>query len=150
VRLDITLDSARRAFRAATFSRTTDGDGLPLVEVARANTSLMILDAGEDDAEAPVDWNRKIEGIETFSPLCRQSDGIGPETLVTETVRILGPVQRIVLGEMESRQFIEFERQPAGVTLRLDYTGRFEEGARETTRYAPGAKILSVTVTRPR
>ena len=41
---------------------------------------------------------------------------------------------------------IVFERQPAYLTLRLDYTGISPEGQRRTTRFEPGAKIYSITV----
>jgi hypothetical protein len=122
--------------------------GAALVTVTRADTALMSLHALEDDADAPIDWSRAIVFIETFSPACRTAEGIGPGSLVVDVERTFGPTRRIVLSEIESREFIEFERQPAGMILRLDYSGDFAAGARETVRFAPGAKLLSIALAR--
>ncbi len=148
VRLGATLDEARRAFPQASFARSSDGDGAALVTVTRADTALMSLHALEDDAEAPIDWSRAIVFIETFSAACRTAEGIGPGSLVVDVERTYGPTTRITLAEIESREFIEFERQPAGMILRLDYSGDFAAGARETVRFAPGAKLLSIALAR--
>ncbi len=148
VRLGTTLDEARRAFPEAVFTRSTDGDGAALVTVTRADTALMTLYANEDDADDPIDWSRPITFIETFAPACRTASGIGPGSLVVDVERTFGPTKSIVLSEIESRQFIEFERQPAGMVLRLDYSGVFAPGARETVRFEPGAMLWSVTLTR--
>jgi hypothetical protein len=59
---------------------------------------------------------------------------------------MLGPVREIMVSEIESREFITFERQPAWLTCRLDYTGLFPTGARMTKAYKPEARILSVAI----
>jgi hypothetical protein len=57
-------------------------------------------------------------------------------------------VVRISESEIESRQHITFDRQPAWLTFRIDYTGIFATGSRETTSYRPEAKILSISISR--
>jgi hypothetical protein len=152
VRLGQTLDNARQAMPSAKFTRTSDGDGAALVEVTFAADASVTVSAGEDDADAPIDWSKTITEIETFSPRCHTADGIRPRMPVVEVERVLGAVKQIVKSEIESREYVLFERQPASLTLRLDYTGEFAEGSRETRRFSAGAKIYSVivsTVTTP-
>jgi hypothetical protein len=71
---------------------------------------------------------------------------VRPGTLVTDAERVLGGVRTITLSEIESREFVQFERQPAWASIRLDGTGIFAESSTETTKYQPGAKILSIAV----
>ncbi|HET8771040.1 MAG TPA: hypothetical protein VFM71_08650 [Gemmatimonadaceae bacterium] len=104
--------------------------------------------AGENDASAPLDSMATIRFLETFNPTCTTVDGIGPGSLVEDVEGTLAATTRITLSEIESREYIEFERQPEGLLFRLDYTGRFADGARETKEYDPGAKIFSIGVVR--
>jgi hypothetical protein len=66
--------------------------------------------------------------------------------LVSEVEGTFGKTREIVKSEIESREFIAFEKQPAYLTLRLDYTGVFADTARTTGEYKPGAKILSIAI----
>lgn len=146
VRLAMTLDEARRAMPAGSFARTSDGDGVALVEVTLAPDTSLVLFAEEDDAEAPIDWTKEIRRIETFSAAFHTTDGVRPGALVRDVEGVLGKTREIVKSEIESREFIEFERQPAFLTFRLDYTGVFSGEARTTREYKPEAKILSIAV----
>lgn len=149
LQVGMALDEARRAMRRATFTRTSDGDGVALVDVALDGTSLAIAYAGEEDAEKPVDMTRPIEQIETFAAACETTDGIHPGSTVEEAAAVYGPVRIIQRSEIESREYVEFERQPPGLQFRLDSAGEFADGASETTRHAPGAKLLSISVSPP-
>ena len=146
VRLKMTLDEARRALPAASFARTSDGDGAALVEVTFGKDDALTVWADEDDPAAPIDWSRPIVTIETFSARFHTREGVHPGSLVSEVVRLFGPVREIVKSEIESRQYIVFARQPKALTFRLDYTGIFESGTRRTTRFAPNAKIHSIAI----
>jgi hypothetical protein len=148
IRLGMSLGDTRDANAGKRFERTSDGDGAALVAVKIDTTDLMILHAGEDDSQAPIDWTKEISFIETFHPSCTTATGVRPGVLVTEAQNVLGPVVRIIESEIESRQYITFERQPAWLTLRLDYTGIFPAGSRETTTFKPEARILSVSISR--
>ena len=144
----MTLAEARAARADTRFERTSDGDGVALVVVKLDTTDLVILYAAEDDPEKPVDWSRPVNSMETFHPGCRTADGIHPGSLVTDVERVLGTTTGIVVSEIESRQYIRFQRMPTRTSFRLDYTGIFEPGRRETMRNQPGARIFSITVGR--
>jgi hypothetical protein len=143
------MTSARReALSTATFARTSDGDGLALVEVTFGVDTALTLYADEDDPEAPVDTSKRISRIETFSSAFHTVEGVHPGALVRDVEGVFGKTREIVKSDIESREFIDFERQPAFLTLRLDYTGVFAAGANRTTAYRPEAKILSIAVSR--
>lgn len=146
IRLAMTLDEARRALPAAKFERTSDGDGAVLVEVGLAPDASVILYAEEDDPAAPIDWSKRIKAIETFSPAFHTAEGVHPGSLVMEVERVFGKVKEIAKSEIESREFIVFEKQPAGLTFRLDYTGIFSANSRNTTQFHSGARIHSIAV----
>lgn len=146
IRLGRTIDEARRAMPSAKVERTSNGDGAALVEVSFGTDTSVTISADEDDPDAPIDWSKTVTAIETFSPTCHTVDGIRPGILVVDVEKVFGPVKQIVKSEIESREYITFEQQPADLTLRLDYTGEFPEGSRETQRFSAGAKIYSIMV----
>ena len=141
----MTLTDARQALAGATFYRAYDGEGVgSVVVVLGADTLMHVVGAGDDDES--IDWSTPITFMETFSAMCRTANGVHPRALVRDVERILGPVTKVMMSEIESRQFITFERQPEGLTFRLDYTGIFDEGSRETRRVEPDAKIFSIAI----
>jgi hypothetical protein len=148
VRLGMTLEEARRALPDARFSRTSDGDGAALIEVSIAPDQSLVLWAGEDDPGSAIGWTRKIGFIETTSPAFRTNEGVHAGMAVRAVEAVFGPVKQIVRSEIESREFLTFERQPVNLVLRLDYTGVFPAGRSSTREYQSGAKILSIAVMR--
>jgi hypothetical protein len=150
VRLGMTLDEARHALPAAKFSRKSDGDGAALVQVILEPGESLILSAGEDDPEAPIDWSRRVQTIETVSAAFHTAEGVRPGALVTEVERVFGKTKGIVQSEIEAREYITFDRQPAYLTFRIDYTGIFQEGKRTTTQYQSGARLFSISVSSSR
>jgi ketosteroid isomerase-like protein len=146
VRLGMRLDEARRAEPAARFERASDGDGAALVTVVFGAGDELVLWADEDDPDRPIDWSRPIVTITTFSTTFHTRDGIHPGSLVADVVSTLGPVIEIAVSEIESREFVTFERQPAWLTFRLNHTGRFVAGAPRTRQFEPGARILGVEI----
>jgi hypothetical protein len=146
LRLGMTVGLAEAVWPAAKFSRTSDGEGVALIEVKAAGETLMTIYAGEDDPEPAHDRRRRIEHIEVFSPSCSTAQGIKPGMLINDAERILGKVSAISKSEIESREFVEFANQPERLTIRLDYTGIFGADSAETTRFAPEAKILSIAI----
>jgi hypothetical protein len=148
ISLGMTLADARRAAPNAEFRRRSDGDGAALVEIEFEPNEVLIVWAGEDDPALPIDWTKTIRVIETFSETFSVDGMIAPGSLIAQVVDHWGPVQDIVVSEIEARQFVTFERQPREFTIRLDYTGEFGDGTRHTTRYKPGAKILSIAISK--
>ncbi len=149
VRLNFTLDEVRRALPRATFKRTSDGDGLALIDITLGLDTAVVVYAGEDDPAAEIDWARRVERIEVFSSAFYTAHGLRAGALVTDAEKIYGKVSEITVSEIESREYVEFEKQPSWLTLRLNYTGVFPEGSRKTTTYGPNARILSLAVSRP-
>lgn len=148
IQLGMTLGDARGVIPATRLERASDGDGAALVAVKVDTADLVILHAGEDDSQAPIDWTKVISSMETFHPSCSTAMRVHPGAPVTDVQNVLGPVVRIIESEIESRQYITFERQPAWLTLRIDYTGIFPAGSRETTAFRPEARIHSVSISR--
>lgn len=146
--LGMSLGDARGVIPGARLERSSDGDGAALVAVKVDTTDLLTVHAGEDDVTSPIDWTKAISFIETFHPSCSTASGVRAGALVTHVHGMLGPVVRIIESEIESRQYITFERQPVWMTLRLDYSGVFVAGSRETTEYKPEARVMSVSINR--
>jgi hypothetical protein len=146
IRLETTLDQARRLLPGAKFRRVSDGDGAALVEVTLKPDVSMIIWADEDDPDSPIAWSKRIKTIETFSPAFHTVERVHPGSLVRDVENVFGKTKEITKSEIESREYIVFERQPAYLTFRLDYTGIFATGSRKTTEFNAGAKIYSIAV----
>jgi len=146
VKLGMTLFEAKRAFPNAIFSRGSDGEGVALVNVSTKESQVMVLFADEEDRNKPINWSKRISSIETYSPNCSTSLGVRPGGLVAEAEKQYGKVLKIIMSEIEARQFVEFKNQPRGMIFRIDYSGIFAEGQSETLRYRPDAKIYSITL----
>ena len=124
IRLGMTLGEARKAAPSATFERVGDGDGAALVQVTIARDVAMQVWADEEDPRKPIDWGKKIRTIETFSPAFRTATGAHPGMKVGDANRLYGRTKSVETTEIESRQFITFEKHPPGLLFRLDETGR--------------------------
>ena len=139
--IGMSLDQARRNLKGVLFERTSDGDGAALVTVRFATGPSIVIFAGEDDPDTAIDWSRPIQVIETFDAYFVTADGVRVGSLVADLIPRLGAVREIVKSEIESREYITFERHPARLTLRIDYTGEFG-ASNHTTRYKPTARII--------
>lgn len=148
IRIGMTLDSIRRGFPDAKFERTEDGDGAQFVAVTLGTDATVITWLDESDPVGPIDFSRTVKQLETFDSTFVTPEGTRVGSRVADVEQVYGKTVEIVLSEIESRQFIRFERQPSHLTFRLDYSGEFPEGARRTTRYAPDARIFSIAVSR--
>jgi hypothetical protein len=146
VRLGMTLDQARRALPTAAFERTSDAAGAPLVKLTLESGASMLVWADEIDQTDPIDWSKAIATIEIFSAEFHTREGIHPGAVVEDVEVAYGRVKEIQKSDIEGRQFIEFEKQPAEFRFRLNDTAVFRGDSRSTTAFSPGAKILSIAV----
>jgi len=146
IRLGMPLGEARKAVPDAMFKRSSDGDGVALIDVLFGEEAVVTLYADEDDPEKPIDWSKKITAIESFNSACATSVGIRVGTSIFEAEKAYGKIKSIVKSEIESREYIEFQNQPEHLAFRIDYTGIYPEGAHETTRFDPKGKIFSIAV----
>lgn len=119
LKLGMTVSEAKTAWPEASFSRTSDGEGVALIDVSVGADQMIIAYAHEDDAEAPVDSTKPFRNLETFSDKCGTAAGVRPGMSVSDAEKILGKTQSVAQSEIESREYIQFEKQPVWMTIRL-------------------------------
>ena len=150
IRLGMTVAQARAALSGYRFSRTSDGEGVALIEVSRRGRTHMFLYAGEFDPASPINNSGVIEFIEVRDSTYRTSAGVGPEMRVRDAENRYGKLTSIMLSEIEAREFARFASQPAGIDFRVQnrrgMAGIYPSGQTITTRYSGTAYIWSVIV----
>jgi hypothetical protein len=147
----MTVARVRKALPGYILSRTSDGEGIALIAVERRGKTLMTLYAGEPDPTRRINERAVIEHIEALDAYYRTSAGVHPRMSLSEAEKKYGKVKEIMVSEIESREYVTFERQPAGIQLRVmndsGMAGVYAEGENRTKRYAPTAYVLSISVT---
>ncbi|NNE97563.1 MAG: hypothetical protein HKN25_00945 [Pyrinomonadaceae bacterium] len=150
VRIGMTVAEARRAMPRFTFRRTSDGEGIALIEVRRGNQTHMTLYAGEFDSGRPIDNSAKIEFIEVWNRIYSTAAGVHPQMLVRNVERRYGKLSSIMTTEIEAREYGRFVNQPGNIDLRLQArnstAGIYTQGQTTTTRYSPTAYVFSIIV----
>jgi hypothetical protein len=147
----MTIAEVRKAAAPLTLERTSDGEGIALISVMKGETSVMTLYAGEEDRDANVDENATVEQIWVWDRSYKTTAGVYPGMPVSEAETRLGKVKRIVMSEIESREFAEFSNHQNGVDFRLlgkdAAAGDYPPESNTATAYTPGAYIFSINVT---
>lgn len=150
VRIGMTVTEARRAMPRYTFRRTSDGEGIALIEIRMGNQTHMTLYAGEFDPGQPIDNTAKIEFIEVWNRSYRTAAGVYPQMLVRNVESRYGKLTSIMTSEIESREYGRFTNQPGNIDLRLEArnsrAGVYAQGETTTTRYSRTAYIRSIIV----
>lgn len=144
IQLGMTLAQMRRELPTASFARTTDGDGMALIEIKEAGQLSLIAYAEEPDFQAPLDEQARVDTIWVYSKRYRTVEGVCPGMLVADVARIYGTPE-LMMSEIEMREYADFPRQPAGMTFRVQ-GGAFADGVRRTDRYDPTAYIQSILI----
>jgi hypothetical protein len=148
LKIGMTVAEARKALPRHVFSRTSDGEGIALIEAAIRNRTHFLLYANEFDPAQPIDNNAKIVFIEIVNPAYRTEQGVHPNMLLSEVEKLYGKLQSIVLSEIESREYARFATQPLGIDLKvLSRTGQagiYAGGAMRADRYTRTAYVGSV------
>lgn len=151
VKLGMTVAEVRQAVKPFTLSRTSDGEGIALIAVNQGKNTIMTLYAGEENADAKINENAKIEQIEVWDKSYQTAKGVRVGMLLSEAETKYGKVQKVVMSEIESREYAEFANQPKGLDFRLiaknENAGIYPKGERATTEYSKTAMIQSVLVT---
>lgn len=151
VRLGMTVSQARAALKGYKLKRTSDGEGVSLIEVSRSGKALMNLFAGEADSGAAINERAKIEFIEVFDANYKTADGVHPQMTVRAAEGKLGKLKKIEVSEIEQREFATFTKKPRNLTFLIrgaegDYAGVYAEGKRESTKTSAAARIYSISV----
>lgn len=151
VKLGMTIAEARKAMKGFNFERTSDGEGVALIGINKDGSEyIMTLYAGEEDSEAKIDENAKIEFIEVWFANYKTAAGVHPRMNVSDVEKKYGKVKEIMLSEIESREFADFANQPKGLQFRLmsdnAMAGVYLKGKNKTMKYSPDAYLLSIQV----
>ena len=151
VRIGMTIAEARKAMPGVAFARTMDGDGVALVELKRGEKLEMMLYGGEADPQSPIDENAKVEVIIVWGPAYKTAEGVHPGMPLSEVEKKYGKVVKIRMSEIESREYAEFERQPAGLQFRtglpeVGIVGTYPQGSLETKVFSPSAVVSQIEI----
>lgn len=152
VKIGMTVSEARKALKGSEMKRTSDGEGLALIEVNQGGLVAMTLYAGEEDAEAAIDENAKIEQIEVWDSSFQTAEGVHPQMKLVEVEKKYGKFIEIQMSEIEAREYAKFAKQPKDIGLRVEgventagvYTG--DESI--TKKYTPNAFVTSIIVSK--
>ena len=149
LKLGQTLQQVRQSFPAAVFERTWDGDGINLVRITLPDQIQILSRQDEGDEDVPINWQRKIIWLSTAEARCRTADGIHPDMRLPQAADRLGGIERLILSEIESREYVLFKRQTP-FNYRTQDAGIYTDPERippaETTRYRQQAKITEISV----
>lgn len=152
VRIGMSVAAVRKAVAPLVLERSSDGEGVALIGVKRGRDTVMTLYAGEEDRDAKIDENAKIEQIWVWDKNYRTDGGVSPGMTLASAEKIYGKVKKITMSEIESREFAEFTNHPEGIEFRLlgkgGDAGVYPSGTNETNVYSPNAYIFSINVTR--
>lgn len=150
VKLGMTVAEVRKAIRPKTIRRTTDGEGVALIEVKEGKKKIMSLYAGESNPESNINQSAKITNIEVWSPCYKTAAGVYVGMPLKEVEQHYGNLKEIYLTEIESREYAEFEKQPKGLSLRVysknGTAGIYPEGSIKTKHFRADAYVLSILV----
>jgi hypothetical protein len=151
VRIGMTVAQVRQALRGVTLRASQDGDGAALLELIRdgVNTSLRPPEMDlYTDAETDINESSKIVLIRIFDTRCSTREGVHPGMRVGEAAKRFGRLKRILLTEIESREYAEFERMPDWLEIQVgdEQVGIYAPGKRCTTNFSPSARINSLWV----
>ena len=149
----MTVAQARKALPKQKFARTADGEGLALIEVKSGETVEMILYAGEDNSESPINEQAKVQVISVFGEKYRTAEGVHPGMPLREVEKRYGKLTGINMSEIEMREYAEFSRKPAGLLLKIGLpeigvAGKYAEDKRETKTYFPSAVVTAIEISK--
>ncbi|MEQ1605906.1 MAG: hypothetical protein ABL999_13665 [Pyrinomonadaceae bacterium] len=144
VKLGMTISQARKVLSGCSFKRSSDGDGAVLISAVCGGKELMTF-ASQEDEETTINERAKIAFIEVWDSRFKTPDGIHKNMLVSEVEKSLGRVTKIILSEIESREFITFKKKRPGIMYRM-YGGIYPPGKNTTARYERGTRLWSISV----
>jgi len=148
VKLGMTIAEVRKAVAPMKLTRTSDGEGVSLIAVKQGKNDVMTIYAGEEDRDASINNNARVEQIWVWDRSMRTAAGARPGMRLSQLVAMYGKVKGISMSEIESREFAFFDNHPEGIYFRLsnemDRAGIYPEGERRTNKYHPASVVLSI------
>jgi len=149
LKIGMSVRDAKRALPDHEFSRTSDGEGLALIRVAKGGKDIFFLFAGEEDPDRPIDQSAEIEMISVTGGPYRTSEGLRPGMKLADAEKLVGKVTEIFLSEIEAREFVKFARSDKWnirVASENGMAGVYAAGSNTTTKYASDAYIYDIAV----
>lgn len=145
IQLGQTLAQVKKTYPNIKISFERDAEGAEYAILPIAPRTVVLAHLVEDSQSvAKIDW------LETQSMTCKTADGIYPRMPLNQVPKRLGSLKRIVMSEIEMRQFAEFSRQPKWLTIRVeggDFGSHKTLNLPITTRkLTPNAYILSLGI----
>jgi hypothetical protein len=147
----MTVAEVRKAMPGIRFARTVYGDGVAAIELRRGEDLEMMLYAGEEDPEKPIDEKARIEMIDVWGPSYKTAEGVHAGMRLSEVEKKYGKLTKLTRSEIESHEYAEFARQPAGLQFRaglpdMGLAGTYAEGKQETKVYSRSAVVTQIEI----
>ena len=151
IKLGQSLKQVKQKFPKAKMERTSDADGVAFVAITLSKDVMVITHQdGDDDPDAPIKLHKKIDFLITNSPACHTASGVHPGMKIKDAEAKLGKVKKIIMSEIESREYAIFTRHPKHFEFRMEmgtgiYPGKGETPNR-TRRYRKTGLIEEISV----
>lgn len=146
--LGMKVGDLARALPHTSLETSEDGDGLASLDLMAQKQPLVSAYVGDATPQSPLtDPARTVDSLEAFIPHPSTQDGVRVGMKLKDVEKIWGPVTQIVWTEIESREFVTFQRSPKWLVIRT-YGGIYPGGdqTKPTQKYQPDATIHSLAI----
>ncbi|WP_107812563.1 hypothetical protein [Neisseria sicca] len=153
IKLGQNLKQVKQKFPKAKMERTSDAEGVAYVAITLSKDVMVIaLQDGDDNPDSPIKLHRKIDSLSTYSPACHTASGVHPGMKIKDAEAKLGKVKKIIMSEIESREYAIFTRHPKHFDFRMEMGTGIYPGKggvpNQTRRYRKGGSILEISVSK--
>ena len=151
IKLGQNLKQVKQKFPKAKMERTSDAEGVAFVAITLSKDVMVFaLQDGDDNPDSPIKLHKKIDSLSTYSPACHTASGVHPGMKIKDAEAKLGKVKKIIMSEIEAREYVTFARQPKNFTFEVErgtgiYPGK-GEAPNQTRRYRQTGRIEAISV----
>jgi hypothetical protein len=153
IKLGQNLKQVKQKFPKAKMERISDAEGVAYVAITLSKDVMVIaLQDGDDNPDSPIKLHKKIDSLSTYSPACHTASGVHPGMKIKDAEAKLGKVKKIIMSEIESREYAIFTRHPKHFDFRMEIGTGIYPGKggvpNQTRRYRKGGSILEISVSK--
>ena len=153
IKLGQNLKQVKQKFPKAKMERTSDAEGVAFVAITLSKDVMVFaLQDGDDNPDSPIKLHKKIDSLSTYSPACHTASGVHPGMKIKDAEAKLGKVKKIIMSEIESREYAIFTRHPKHFDFRMEIGTGIYPGKggvpNQTRRYRKGGSILEISVSK--
>ena len=121
IKLGQNLKQVKQKFPKAKMERTSDAEGVAFVAITLSKDVMVFaLQDGDDNPDSPIKLHKKIDSLSTYSPACHTVSGVHPGMKIKDAEAKLGKVKKIIMSEIESREYAIFTRHPKHFDFRME------------------------------